>query len=70
MRELYLVRQNDDDDAGCPFPWRVDSLRLGHILRRLPRVPQRARRCEFWTSLGHAYTSTSCHVRMPTPYSL
>jgi hypothetical protein len=39
MRELYLVRQNDDDDAGCPFPWRVDSLRLGHILRRLPRVP-------------------------------
>jgi hypothetical protein len=28
LRDLYIVRLDDDDDAGCPFLWRVDSLRL------------------------------------------
>lgn len=43
LSELYLVRQDDDDNAGCAFRWRVDSMRLGYILRRLPRVTERER---------------------------
>ena len=27
LRELYLcMRQDQDDDASCPFPWHVHSL--------------------------------------------
>jgi hypothetical protein len=79
LRELYLVRQeNDNDDAGCPFRWRVDSMRLGHILRRLPRVPERVRRYDFLRCLGHidvmshAYAQAIfvCERKFGTPSSL
>jgi hypothetical protein len=47
LRELYLVRQDNNGDADCSFPWCVDSLRLEYILRRLHRVPERVWRCVF-----------------------
>jgi hypothetical protein len=28
LRELYLVRQDVDDDTGCPFCWCVDVYNL------------------------------------------
>jgi hypothetical protein len=28
LRELYLVRQDDDDDAGCPFCSSIDIYNL------------------------------------------